>query len=89
MVVSLDLFNNLIGSRTSLAFFRPRAFAPPCKNAISQGSCLETEVSKQLYSVILDLFDHAPIDRQYFNRVFTMDRAGNIVEEEHTQGGGL
>jgi hypothetical protein len=30
-VITSDLFNNLIGSRTSLAFFRARAFAHPAK----------------------------------------------------------
>ena len=30
-VKSMGLFNNLIGSRTSLAFFRARAFARPAK----------------------------------------------------------
>ena len=44
----LDLFDNLIGSRTSPAFFG-QGLSPTLQNAILQGSCLEAEVSKQLY----------------------------------------
>jgi ABC-type bacteriocin/lantibiotic exporter with double-glycine peptidase domain len=48
------------------------------------------EVWEELKTFLKDrtaiLIDHAPIDRQYFHRVFTMDNAGNITEEKSTGG---
>jgi hypothetical protein len=41
----MDLFGNLVGCLTSLAFFEALA----SKNAVFRGSCSETEVSEQLY----------------------------------------
>jgi hypothetical protein len=45
--ISTDLFNNHIGCRTSLAFLGLK----PQKCCFFRGSCSETEVSEQLYSL--------------------------------------
>ena len=48
LAVMIYLLDNLIGYRTSSAFLRARAL-PTLQKCGFQGSCLETEVSKQIY----------------------------------------